>query len=217
MLSLHHPQRRIRPRESELGRDCAVAAALLGDRHPLTTVLARLAANRAQLVMIAALHVAGLALWWANVPSGTGLVVAAVATEVVLGCRMLLLLDERASTCRDLIAEGREDLPLGAVARARTRLAAPKRQEQLARTLLGVLPLECRWARQATARAPVDARVTRQVAGELQQVSRLMRARPVSARCAALVEQLVSSPTSPLYGDDVDRLRRELGRVRFLA
>jgi hypothetical protein len=56
-----------------------------------------------------------------------------------------------------------------------------------------------------------------ELAGQLDEIVDRLRAEQVAPRAVALVEQLISSPTSPLYGSDAEQLRRELGRVRYLA
>jgi hypothetical protein len=144
-------------------------------------------------------------------------VVGAVGAELLVACRLFILVEERKNACRELIAAGREDLALAAVARERARLAAPQHQEHLARSIARLVPLGRRPGLVTTARAPVDGRVIRQVAVELLELMWMLRMRHVSARAVALVEQLLSSPASPLYGDDAELLRRELGRVRYLA
>jgi hypothetical protein len=217
MLAPRRQHRVVHPRDDRAGRDRAVAATLLGDRHPLVVTLEQLEASRGQLALLAAVHAAGLALWWAAVPLGVALVVGAIGAEVLVGCRLFLLLEERRNGCRALIATGREDLPLAAIARERARLAAPQHQEQLAQAIARLMPLARRPGPAVTAHASVDVQVVRQVAVELLELMWMLRMRHVSARAVALVEQLLSSPGSPLYGDDADLLRRELGRVRYLA
>jgi hypothetical protein len=60
-----------------------------------------------------------------------------------------------------------------------------------------------------------DARVIRATAPELREVAGLLRAGP-PAQGVALVEWLLTSPATPLYGAEVDPLRQELGRARYL-
>ena len=104
------------------------AAAVLGEGHPLVAVLGRIEMLGDQLVVGAAAHAAGLALWslLREGPLGLAVVFGAVAFEVVLGCRLFLLDQRRRQECVTLIAAGRGDLPLDAVARERGRLASPR-------------------------------------------------------------------------------------------
>ena len=87
--SLHSD--RLDRRQSRARRpDKDEASAILGDQHPLVIVLARLDATREQLLWVAAIHALSLALWVAG-PAGGPLVAAAIAAELVLGCRIVLL------------------------------------------------------------------------------------------------------------------------------
>ena len=128
MLASHDRHRALRLRDDRAGDDRAVAASLLGDGHSLVMTLGQLEASRGHLGLVAGMHLAGLVLWCAAVPSGVALVVGAIAAEVLVGCRLFVLLEERKNACRLLVATGREELPLAAVARERTRLAAPQHQ-----------------------------------------------------------------------------------------
>jgi hypothetical protein len=193
------------------------AAAQLGGRHPLTTALGRLETVRAALPVVAAAHVAGLLLWSWGSELGPPLVMGAVATELFLGCRLVLLVEERRAACLEVIAEATRPPELPAVARERERLTRIRHQDQLARS---VARIRCRASTAdaaASARVPVKASVIREVRPELEEVERLLRRRRLSARATAIVEQLLRRPCSPLYGDDADPLRRELGRVRYYA
>ena len=59
-------------------------------------------------------------------------------------------------------------------------------------------------------------RVVAAVAPELEETAQALRRSDASVRGVALSERLLSGHDSPLYGDDADRLREELRRVRFL-
>ena len=192
------------------------AAALLGDRHPLVATLARLETIALRMGVVAALHILGLSLWWMQAPAGASLVMGSGALALVLGCRMMWLLASRREVCLELIATGHEGLPLAAVDRERDRLANPKHQAHLARSIERLArPQTTR--RQPAAIPPLDARVMRSLAGQLEELARHLREEDVAPRAVALTEQLISRPTSPLYGSEADLLRRELGRVRYFA
>ena len=56
----------------------------------------------------------------------------------------------------------------------------------------------------------------RGVAAELREIARLLRSGNAALRGVAHVESLLTSGESPLYGVQVELLRDELGRARFL-
>jgi hypothetical protein len=192
------------------------AAALLGERHPLVGTLGRLETTGGQLVVVAAAHAAGLALWWLQIPPGMAVAIAAIGSEVVLGCRLLLLLQRRREECLALIAEGGDNLPLQVVARERRRLASPRYRMRLARAVEELARPRPFGARSVSARPPLDARVVGPLRPQLRELAQQLERDDVSARGMALLELLISSPLSPLYGAEPDRLRREVGRVRYL-
>ena len=156
-------------------------------------------------------------LWVAGLAGGAALVVGVIAAELVLGCRIVLLRLQLRGQCLELIVEGNEDLPVAAVAAERARLVAPRHQQQLARTLERIVCLEPVSSLLLTARPIVHARVVNALAPQLRELMHRLRQEQVSCRGVALVEELISSPGSPLYGTDPDELARELGRVRYFA
>jgi hypothetical protein len=212
MLALRH-HNRAGPPHSEP----AAAAALLGERHPVTVAVARCDALLYRLWVLSLLHVAGLVLWLGTPEVGMPLVTGVLLAELGLGVWWLLLVQERRGACLDLIAAGGEALPLAALARERERLASPRHQAELARSIerltarLSVPPTT------RTARPPIDARVLRAAAPGLGELQRRMETGEVSVRAVALVEQLICSPLSPLYGRDAGELAREIGRAQFFG
>jgi len=183
----------------------------------LTVALTRCDAVLLRLWVVALLHIAGLVLWWRSPQVGAPLVAGAVIAELGLGVWWLLMIQERRGACLGLIAEGRGALPLAALARERARLASPRHQAELARSIARLITRASNWDVTPTARAPTDPRVVSDAAPELSEIERQIEAGDISVRALALVEQLLCSPTSPLYGDDAGELKRELGRVRYLA
>lgn len=214
-LSLHSD--RLARRHWQARRhDWPEAGAVLGDRHPLVATLARLETSMEQLLCVAAVHAASLGLW-AEGWVGPELVAGAIVAEAVLGCRRVVLHARRRDLCLDLIVQGNESLPVAAVAAERARLLAPRHQEQLARALERIVCPEPVSSVLLTARPIVHARVVNELASELDELTQLLRGRQLSARGVALVERLISSPMSPLYGTDPVELAHELGRVRYFA
>ena len=216
MLAIRHPQQAHPPRARKAS-ESAVATALLGERHPLTVALTRCDSVLVHLCVLVLVHAAGLVLWWRSPEVGVPLVAGAVVAELGLSGWWLLLVQERRGACLGLIAAGEEALPLIALARERERLNSPRHQAELARSIARLITRASVSDFTRTARAPIHPRVLRESAAELDEIQRQMEAGDVSARAVALVEQLLSSPTSPLYGTDAGELKRQLGRVRYLA
>ena len=169
-----------------------------------------------QLVVVAATHAAGLALWSLQGAPGMAVVFGAVAFEVVLGCRLFLLEQRRRQECVTLIAAGHEDLPLHAVARERGRLASPRSKARLARTIEELARPQPFGAHSRSARPPLDARVVGPARPLLHDLAQQLPRDDVSSCGVALLELLISSPMSALYGAEPERLKREVGRVRYL-
>jgi hypothetical protein len=209
---LAHPQRAVRG-DDRTGR---AAAALLGEGHPLVVVLGRIEMLGDQLVVVATAHAGGLVLSSLQAAPGVAVVIAAVAFEVVLGCRLFLLEQRRRQECVALIAEGREDLPLDAVARERGRLASPRNRKRLARAIEELARPRPFGAHPRSARPPLAARVVGPVRPQLHELAQQLVRDDVSTRGVALLELLISSPMSALYGSEPERLKREVGRARYL-
>jgi hypothetical protein len=116
----------------------------------------------------------------------------------------------------ELIASGREELPVEAIASERSRLRDRSYRRKLARTLqvITLQPQTREWW------SPIYADRASVVAArpELLEVARLLRDLPsVSARGVALVTRLVrDGATSPLYQGPAVRLQEELGRIRHV-
>ena len=168
------------------------------------------------MAVVAALHILGLSLWWMQAPAGASLVMGSAALALVLGCRMMWLLASRREVCLELIATGHESLPLAEVVRERDRLARSA-APGAPRTIHRARRAPQTTGREAAAIPPVDGRVRRSLAEQLEELARRLREEDVAPRAVALAEQLISRPTSPLYGSEADLLRRELGRVRYFA
>jgi hypothetical protein len=183
----------------------------------LTVAVTRCDAVRFRLWVVALMHIAGLVLWWETPEVGAPLVAGAAAAATGFGIRWLLLAQEKRGACLDLIAAGGETLPLAALQRERSRLASPRHQAHLARSLARLTRRESAADFVPTARPPTDARVLSDAAPGLRDIQRLMESGEVSVRAVALVERLISAPLSPLYGSEAGELKRELGRIRYLA
>ena len=116
----------------------------------------------------------------------------------------------------DLIAEGREALPIATVQHQRQRLLAQRRRKALAKALDTVL-------RQATApprivtrgtRPLFDTRVIAAVGADLRAAIELLQTRNPPARGVALIDRLITDGQSAFYGHEPLPLREELRHIR---
>ena len=116
----------------------------------------------------------------------------------------------------ELIACGREELPLPVVESERSRLSDRRYRRSLARTLdvIRADPEPHEWWSPVYA----DREAVHGARDELTEVARLLRELPnVRARGVALVTRLIrDGATSPLYRGPAPRLREELGRIRHV-
>ena len=179
-------------------------------------MLGRIETVERQLVVVAAAHAAGLGLWWLQAAPGMAVAIGALAFEFVLGCWLFLLEQRRREECVALIAEGRDALPLDTVARERRRLDSPRNRLRLARAVEELARPQPFGAHPFSARPPLDARVVGPLRPQLHELAQQLPSNDLSTRGVALLELLISSPMSALYGADPERLKREVGRVRYL-
>ena len=193
----------------------ATAHDLLGAGHPLARIEARV--HTLILQSTATLTVATLVgLAWLVEPNGGYAIslVAAAVVQAALAIAFVLTVHARRDAALRLIAYGRGGLPVKAVARLRRRLLQPQQRERLARSLE---ELRCEAARPLRGRLPLYSRgVVRSVDSELEKVTRLLRAQHVSPDGVAMALLVLSAESSPLFGDDPELLRGELGRVAFV-
>jgi hypothetical protein len=205
-----------RPAAAErLGGERSVAEALLGARHPLVGLLGRFESAFEQLVSVTALQAAGLVFFAGHMAFGLSLAIAAAVVQLGLGCRVAALRTYRREICLELIVEGHATLPLPCIERSRRRLLDGRTPELLASSIDNMVATAARPSKPPAPRPLTDARVIRETAPELRQVASLLRAGP-AVRGVALVEWLLTSAATPLYGRDVEPLRQELRRARYL-
>jgi hypothetical protein len=191
-------------------------SALLGPDHPLARAERREQTLRAQFAVTVVFGlVAAFASPWLGVAAlQLSLGAAAVSALFLAGAWFARMrLRERAF---ELIAVGREELPLEAVECERTRLRNRRYRLQLARTLEAITSQ----TRQRDWWAPAYGNQESVLAaqGEIREIARLLRDLPsVRARGVALVTSLIrDGATSPLYHGPALRLSEELGRIRHV-
>lgn len=198
------------------GSERAVAQAMLGAGHPLVRLLRRFETAREQVAWVTALQAGGAIFSLGASPLGLPLIVAAGVVQVALTGRILFLRMLRRELCLQLIVEGRATLPLSCVEVVCRRLRHPRTSEQLAGALEDLVETATRPRTGAGPRPVVDVGAIRAVANELREVAALLRAGRPGVRGVALVQLLLTSGATPLYRPEVEPLRRELGRARYL-
>jgi hypothetical protein len=187
---------------------------MLGHDHPLVRAESQERTLRAQFAVTV---VFGFAAAFASPFLGRAALRLSIGASVVAGLFALAAfvahtrLRERAF---ELIASGREELPVQAVESERSRLRNRRYRRKLAHTIdvLRAQPQARDWFSPVCAdHASVTA-----AQAELRELSRLLRELPtVRARGVALVTSLIrDGATSPLYQGPELRLREELGRIR---
>jgi hypothetical protein len=193
-----------------------VAYRVLGPDHPLARVTAQLSFAAERCLAVSVVLAIGVCALISDLSLGAPVTVAAATVLVTLLVRIAALGASRNRCALELVAEGRGQLPVEAVVRARRRLLDPAERERLARTLDVIRaeaerrPGECH-----SIRPLYSVPVVRAVSSELADVARLVR-EGRGLRGLAGAEQLVTDGRSPLYGDVEVTLRHELGRIRFL-
>lgn len=205
-----------RPAAAErVGSERSVAEALLGAGHPLVGLLGRFETAFEQLVYVTAIQAAGLVFFASHMAFGLSLAIAAVVVQLGLGCRIAALRTYRREICLELIVEGHATLPLPCIERSCRRLLDGRTPELLARWIDDIVATAVRPPKPPAPRPLTDARVIRETAPELRQVAALLRADP-AVRGVALIEWLLTSAATPVYGRDVEPLRQELRRACYL-
>jgi hypothetical protein len=186
------------------------AEAVLGLGHPLVCAMERVRVVIAQMLVTGALS-AGAVVTAAHESSAAPLALAAGVVELGLACRLAVCLDRKREEARNLIADGRDELPLAVVQKERRRLADPRHRAHLARWTDGLTLGGDGWPAH-----PIGSVGTfRAVTPELREVAALLRSGTGGIRGVALMEKLLTRGCSSLYGNEAGALRGELGRVRY--
>jgi hypothetical protein len=189
---------------------------MLGPEHPLSRADSRMRTLRAQLAVTVVL---GLAMLASSPLLGASALHLAAGAGAVSGLLVVGMSFARASQreqALELIASGREELPLPVVESERSRLSDRRYRRRLARTLDAIRadPTPKEWWSPVYA----DREAVEDARDELTEVARLLRELPnVRARGVALVTRLIrDGATSPLYRGPGLQLREELGRIRHV-
>jgi hypothetical protein len=197
------------------GDDRSLAEQLLGGGHPLVESLDRSETAYRQLVTVTALQAAGVVWLLGDWRVGLSLAIGAGVAQAVFACRLAMLKSLRRDLCLEFIAGGGARVPLTCIERTCTRLLDQRALERLARSIDELVQMAHRPGTASLAGgALADRRVIRAVGPEMCQVSSLLRSGP-AVRGVAIVEWLLTSPASPLYGHEVEPVRQELSRARY--
>lgn len=193
------------------------ARVLLGSDHPLVRVLHRTVVAVERSYVVSGLLAGSAVVWLEGVHGALAFLLASAVVQIALACDVAALVSRRRECARDLIIEGRGDLPLEAVQRECRRLEDPAYREDLAHGLdiirdAAAHPVSWPPAARPLFRVDVVAAVDR----ELAEVAVRLRGERAGVRGVAMLERLVTDGTSPLYGDRTRPLREELHRISFL-
>jgi hypothetical protein len=197
------------------GSERSVAEALLGAGHPLVGLLGRFETAFEHMVWATAVQAAGLVLFAGQMAFGLSLAIAAAVVQLGLGCQVAALRTFRQEICLELIAAGHATLPLPCIERSCRRLLDGRTPGLLASSIDDMVATAARPSKPPAPRPLTEARVIRETAPELRQLASLLRADP-AVRGVALVEWLLTSGATPLYGQEVEPLRQELRRASYL-
>jgi hypothetical protein len=190
-------------------------AGVLGPAHPLTRAMQAGHGVARQALVVATTLAAAITASVNEIAWAPAVALAAAVVLAGLGAIALRLRLGANQAARDLIAGGREELPLAPVQRERRRLLRARNRAALA-TSLERLSAQATTPRSRFAPYPpplFDVSVApgrRRPALDRGRPAR----RPGQRARHLLVEHLASWGGSSLYGRDVEPLRDDLGRVR---
>ena len=192
------------------------AIGVLDADHPFSRADARLTVARERCVAVSMMLAVGVVALVDEPSVGVPLTVAAAVVLAALLGQVGLLSGTRNRRAVELIAQGRGDVPLDAVERAKRRLGDARHRARLARVLDAICAeIERPPAAARRARPLYRIRVLRPLASDIAAVAALIREKG-SLRGVARAEALITDGRSPLYGDGEEALRRELACIRFL-
>jgi hypothetical protein len=201
----------------QAGSDRALAEHWLGSSHRLVDLLRRSDTAREQLVWVTAAVVAGPVFLTEGLRFGLALAIAALVVELGLACRLAALRSHRRELCLELIVKGHERLPLACVDRELRRLRDLRTRQRLAGSIDEILKIVALPRPPHPASRPLfRIRVVRAVASELDELASSLRSVEPGVRGVAAVELLLRSSSTSLYGIEVEPLRQELARARYL-
>jgi hypothetical protein len=192
------------------------AGELLGRSHPLSCAVRRF--ESACLQLLTSVAMLSAIVLFARGPGRRVELTVGIATCAALGGLVVSSWFRRRRRALELIIAGDEDLPLDELEPVRRRLRDPRDRARLASSLERCLRSAERWHEIAPNMRPVgNMRLLLPYEADVRDIARLLRVDTVArVRGVALCESLLTDGVrSPLFRDDGDALRRELGRIRF--
>jgi hypothetical protein len=198
--------------------DKRAAESVLGRGHRLTRAVAN-QHTTAQQSLVAGLAVAG---GGTGLPLHLGLARLFVEAAVVVGIAFVFvwavthrIVRERA---QELIADGGDGVVLSVIARERRRLGSVRVREQLARSLESLHQDALRWHQILPQFRPLHGvQQLGELGVEVAGLTAALRRERTRVQGVALTERLLSDGSgSPLYANELEPLREELNRIRYL-
>jgi hypothetical protein len=205
-------------RRSLAGTDdeCRAAERLLGQEHPLVKLLRARRTATEQLLVANVAAAAGVGLLLGGLPVGLAVIIGAIPLQLYFGIRLLVLRERRRETCDELIVAGSAPQSLATMEQEGKRLANARHRRQLAGSIEQIAAITRGTYRLPPSAAPhFNVHLTANVLPELDQIAALLRSETADIGGVVLVERLLSSAGSPLYGTSEPALREELARVRY--
>jgi hypothetical protein len=193
------------------------AARLLGEAHPLVRSLDRRATLHLELLVVGALLLGGLLGVAGGVHAGLPVALAAGVAGTSTWLRLMLAIALIRSLVLELLAEGRESLPLAELQKARCRLLDVRHRRTQAQWLERVAAgRDLGFGLPPRVPPLISPLIAAEARCELLDVAAALARGAQGVAGLALLEQLASEPWSPLFDDDVQAVREALSRVRFL-
>jgi hypothetical protein len=199
--------------------DKHAAESVLGRDHRLTRAVSyqhTLALQSAVAGLAVLAGGAGLAL---DLGVATLIVVAGAVVAVFFVLAWAVTRHVTRERAQDLIAAGDDSVVVSVLARERQRLSSRKERERLANSLEGLHRDALRWHEILPRFRPPHGVVQLRHAGpELEGLTRALRRDRVRVQGVALTARFLSNAyQSPLYGNELEPLRAELNRIRYLV
>jgi hypothetical protein len=192
------------------------ARTVLGSAHPLSRATEAVTAVARQWLTCAAILAGSIIAQLERHPWGTVLTASSALVLAALTALLVILKQRVSDRAIELIAEGREALPIATVRRHRQRLTAPKTRNALAKTLDTSIRQATNPPRIVTrgTRPLFDIRVIAGVATDLREVVVLLQSGNPPAPGVALIDRLITDGQSAFYGHEIEPLRQELHHIR---
>jgi len=198
--------------------DKRAAESVLGRDHRLTRAISYLHTLALQSTVAALAVLAG----GAGLLLHLGIAALVVIAGAVVAVFFLLAWGVTRSVTReraqDLIAAGNDSVVVSVLARERRHLASRKARERLAHSLETLYRDALRWYEIPPRFRPPDGILQlRHTGPELEGLTEALRHDRVRVQGVALAARLLSNGyESPLYGNELEPLRQELNRIRYL-